>query len=88
MSRTDRRVREEEIDQIIEASEITTDKKFDCMTVVYCKLPNGFIITETSACIDPSYYQHDIGVSVCMRKIKAKIWELEGYRLMCELKCE
>lgn len=79
------RVTQEMVDEIIEGSEVVVDTMFDRMTVVSCKLPNGFIITETSACIDPENYNEDMGVDICMDKIISKVYELEAYRLMSEI---
>jgi len=53
-------------------------------TVVCCTLPNGFNIVESSSCIDPENYRHDIGKNLCFRRIKDKMWELEGYLLQQE----
>lgn len=50
-------------------------------TVVTCTLENGFEITESSSCVDPANYDHNLGVSICEKRIKDKIWELEGYWL-------
>ena len=49
----DNRVFPEQVDSILAAAEITVEDRFGCMTVVHAKLPCGFIVTETSACIDP-----------------------------------
>lgn len=76
------RVTQEMVDEIIENSEVVVDTLFDRMTFVACKLPNGFIITETSACIDPENYNEDMGIDICMDKIISKVYELEAYRLM------
>lgn len=78
-------ITEEDIDNIIENSEIETITMFDKCTVVSCKLPNGFVITESSACVSPENYDEDMGVEICLERIKNKLWELEGYRLQCEL---
>ncbi|MBQ3410703.1 MAG: hypothetical protein IJH30_02980, partial [Bacillus sp. (in: Bacteria)] len=45
----------------------------------------GFILTESSACVDPTNYDVKIGIQCCKERIVNKIWELEGYRLQCEL---
>ena len=50
-------------------------------TVVQATLRNGFVITESSACVDPSNYDELMGVMVCMRRIHDKIWELLGFLL-------
>ena len=78
-------ITEEDIDNIIENSEIETITMFDKCTVVSCKLPNGFVITESSACVSPENYNEDMGIEICLDRIKDKLWELEGYRLQCEL---
>ena len=75
----------ERIEWLVENSEIKIDTVFDKCTVVYCRLPNGFVIVESSACVSPETYDEDMGVSSCLEKIAEKIWELEGYRLQEEL---
>ena len=73
------------IDEIIMNSEITVQTIFDKCTVVACKLPNGFVIVESSACVSPESYDEEMGVDICLEKIANKIWELEGYKLQEEL---
>lgn len=74
-------VTQDMIDEIIDNSELIIDTLFDKCTMVACKLPNGFVIVETSACVDPANYDEDLGVENCMCAIEDKIWELEGYKL-------
>ena len=62
-------------------SEITVQTVFDKCTIVSCKLPNGFVIVESSACVSPENYDEELGVDICLDKIADKIWELEGYKL-------
>ena len=78
-------ITEEDIAEIMENSEFEICTVFDKCTVVSCKLPNGFVITESSACVSPENYNEDIGAEICFDKIASKIWELEGYRLQSEL---
>lgn len=78
-------VTQEHIDAIIEASDVAVTTAYDKCTVVNVKLPNGFVITESSACVDPRNYDKEMGIEICMEKIKNKLWELEGYKLQCEL---
>lgn len=75
----DNRVFPEQIDAIIDSAEIIAEDKFGSMTVVHAKLPCGFIITETSACIDPDNYDQALGREICMKRVRDKVWELEGY---------
>lgn len=50
-------------------------------TVVRCVLKNGFVIVESSSCVDPANYSEKMGTEICMGKIKDKIWELLGFLL-------
>lgn len=75
----------ERIEWIVNNSEIKVDTVFDKCTVVSCRLPNGFVIVESSACVSPENYDEEMGVDICLNKIANKLWELEGYRLQEEL---
>lgn len=74
-------ITEEYIADIMENSEFDVHTVFDKCTVVSCRLPNGFVITEYSACVNPDDYDEDMGVEICIDKIASKVWELEAYRL-------
>lgn len=52
-------------------------------TTIAChlKLENGFVVTGTSACIDPAIFDKDIGMSIAYDNAVDKIWMLEGYLL-------
>lgn len=75
----------EHIEEIMNHSKVTVQTVFDKCTVVACQLPNGFVIVESSACVDPTNYDVDMGVEICMQRITDKVWELEGYRLQADL---
>ena len=53
--------------------------------MVSVKLKNGFIITESSACVDVKNYSVETGFDICMERIANKLWELEGYALQKKL---
>ena len=76
-------VTEEQINKIIENADVKVKSVFGKCTIVTVQLKNGFVITESSACVDPINYDEVIGINICMDKIKNKLWELEGYRLQC-----
>lgn len=77
------KVTKEQVDKILADSE-TTDFKFAEKTTVVCaKLPSGFVIVESSSCVDPENYDHELGKEICMKRIEDKVWMLEGYRLQC-----
>ena len=49
--------------------------------MVAARLRNGFILTESSACVDPANYDAELGKRLCLQHIENRLWELEGYAL-------
>jgi hypothetical protein len=78
-------VTQEQVDNIFLNSELNYSTLFGKCTVLTCQLPNGFIIVESSACVDPVNFDETIGADICNERVKNKIWELEGYYLQSEL---
>ncbi|WP_293969139.1 Gp49 family protein [uncultured Ruminococcus sp.] len=78
-------VTKQQIDELLAKSEIKVETVYDKVTVVNCKLPNGFVITEASGAVDPANYDEEIGKEICMNRIENKLWELEGYSLSKKL---
>ena len=74
-------VTQEQIKELLDKSEIVVKTVYDKVTVVSCKLPNGFVITESSGAVDKANYDENIGKEICMQRIEDKLWELEGYAL-------
>lgn len=74
------KIPESAIDEIIESSPVHVYDEFGCCTVVTMQLPNGYVLVESSGCIDPAEYDRDLGVHHCVEALKRKIWQLEGYR--------
>lgn len=66
---------------VMQASRIESTKLGDKTTVVQLILPNGFAITDSSACVDPANYDHDLGVSIVLKRMENKVWELYGFHL-------
>jgi len=54
-------------------------------TVVQATLVNGFILTESSACVDPVNYSEELGAEICIDRIKNQIWFLLGFLLQSAL---
>ena len=79
------KVTEDYIAWLMDNSEFNIKTVFDKCTIVSCKLPNGFVVTESSACVSPENYDVDLGIEICMNKITNKVWELEGYALQKKL---
>jgi hypothetical protein len=55
----------------------------DKTTVVKATLANGFIIVESSSCVDVKNFDMKIGIEICLEKIKDKVWFLLGFLLQC-----
>ncbi len=78
---SDIKITEEQIDRLMERATFSIRTEFDKCTVVTAKLENGFILTESSACVDPKNYDAKAGEQICRERIRNRLWELEGYAL-------
>lgn len=79
------KVTAEQIDAIMRKAKVLVSTEFEKCTVVTVKLPNGFTITESSGCVDVANYDVKLGTEICLKKIRNKVWELEGYALQKRL---
>lgn len=71
----------EKIEKLMAEANIYVTTFFDKTTVVAAQFPNGFVITESFSCIDPRAYNMLYGKEICLRRIKERLWEMEGYSL-------
>lgn len=78
-------VTNDDIDNILANTIIKVEKYGDKTTVLKATLPNGFVIVESSSCVDPKNFDMAIGEKSCMEKLENKIWELEGYILQSRI---
>ncbi len=78
-------IKKEYIDSILSQTLISVEKYWDKTTILKATLPNGFVVIESSSCVDPKNFNMSIGEQICMKKLEDKIWELEGYKLQNEL---
>lgn len=74
-----RPVEDKEVEYLINNAEYNTVSFYGRCTVVICKLPNDFIIVESSTCVNEEDYDEEIGVENCCRRIIDKVYELVGY---------
>lgn len=79
------KITKQQIDEIVKNSKFDVKKVFGKCTVVSMQLPNGFVLVESSACVDPKNYDRALGEQICKEKLINRVWELEGYRLQSEL---
>lgn len=78
---SDIKVTQEQVNKILANSKIDISTVFGKCTVVAVQLPSGFILVESSACVDPENYDAELGRQICMKRIEDQIWLLEGYYL-------
>lgn len=74
-----------QIDKMIQESQIQVKTVFGKCTIVAVQLKNGFVLVESSSCVDLMNYSEAMGMAICIERIKNKLWELEGYKLQNEL---
>lgn len=73
------------IERIIKDGKVEVSTVGNKTTLVVFTTKEGFVITESSSCVDPANYDMEMGKDICMSHIKNKLWELEGYRLQREV---
>ncbi|MBZ6397042.1 MULTISPECIES: Gp49 family protein [Pantoea] len=61
--------------------DLRTMGELSLVTVCIIELENGFKVEGTSACVDPSNYNEEIGQKCAFDNAFEKIWPLEGYLL-------
>lgn len=64
---------------------VTYTKMGDKTCVGLAVLKNGFEVCESASCVYPEMYDHDVGASLCLARIKDKVWMLLGFELQCKL---
>lgn len=79
------KVTQEQIAKLISEAKIDVATVQEKCTVVTVTLKSGFILSESSACVDKANYDERLGARCCMERIEKKLWELEGYALQKEL---
>lgn len=76
-----------EVEDAFESAEKFVYKLGEKTTALLIKLENGFELLETSACVDAAKYNEEIGIEICSKKIKDKIWAALGFLLQEKLHC-
>lgn len=74
-------ITQEDVKRELENAEIHTTELFNKTVIVSVKLQNGFVLTESSSCVDPKNFDLEIGKEICLKRIENKLWELLGFTL-------
>lgn len=72
---------EQNVNDFIKSYEVT--QWGDKTTVVHATLANGFIVSDSSSCVDPTNFNLDIGADICKDRIRNKVWHMLGFLLQC-----
>lgn len=79
------KITKDRIDHLMKTAEYEVITAFKKCTIVTAKLENGFVLTESSACVDAENYSRDMGILYAKEKIRQRLWELEGYALQDQI---
>lgn len=75
------RVKKEDINKLIENSQMEFHVFWEKEMVCSFRLENGFTVIGRAACVDPANFNLDIGKELCFEDAIKQLWQLEGYRL-------
>lgn len=79
------KVKQSQVDQILEESDLKIFSSFGKSVIISCKLPNGFVIEGVGSCVDEKEFDEQIGITVAKERLKDKIWQLLGYELQIKM---
>jgi hypothetical protein len=72
------KVNDEMVDSFI--SEIHSHGLDDGKTVfLSADLITGFVQYETSSCVDPNNFDHEVGKDICLHRVKDTLWKCLGF---------
>lgn len=74
-----------DIEKLMRDAKIETQTIGEKTTFVMVTLKNGFVLCETSSCVDPKNYDEKTGELAALNRITTRLWELEGYRLQYKI---
>jgi hypothetical protein len=74
-------ITKQDVDEVMNNSEFVYHTDFEKNLVGSMKMPNGFIITIASACVDKENYSIKIGKEILHERFENKVWELLGFAL-------
>lgn len=72
---SDIKVTQTEIDLLLNSADVQVRTEFGKCTVVTVRLRNGFILTESSACVDPANYDAELR---CGWPVRRRGWNGKG----------
>lgn len=74
-----------DVEGLLDGGRIIIMTVFDKCTIVAVQLTTGFVIVESSSCVDPENYSSEMGIEQCLNKIISKVYELQAFTLQYDL---
>lgn len=74
-------ISEGKIKAIMDESTYDIRTVFGKCTVVSMRLPNGYVLVESSGCVDPERYNEEYGAELCVEQLEHRVWQLYGFAL-------
>ena len=71
----------EDLDLFIGPNALGSMKLGEKTTMVEMAVRTGFVMHETSSCVEPENYDHDLGCQICVEKLKDRLWPMLGFVL-------
>ena len=71
----------EDLDLFIGPNALGSMKLGEKTTMVEMAVRTGFVMYETSSCVEPENYDHDMGCQICVGKLKDRLWPMLGFVL-------
>ena len=68
-------VTQEYINELLDTAEVKEIVVFEKCLICAYKFTNGFVIVESSACVDPKNFDIDIGRKICREHVENRLWE-------------
>lgn len=77
------KITEEDLDRFIgdEKTAIGVGRLDEKTTLVKIVPRTGFVQYDFSSCVDPKNYDENLGVSICVNRIRNRLWPLLGFVL-------
>lgn len=75
------KISEQDLDKFIGTGAMSALMIDDKTTLVRMNPRTGFVMYETSSCVDPANYNHEMGINICIGRLRNKLWPMLGFLL-------
>ncbi len=68
------------IAKLMESAKFKAYTFFGHVTVLAAEFENGYVIVESTGCVDPKNYDLNVGKQICREQIEHRLWQLVGWQ--------